>query len=517
MNSPQQNGTRPWRALWPWPLVAALLALHFSSFAPSTRPIVTDVRYSLYYAWRVLEGDAPHRDLYAIKTQLAVFLGAGLQALGEFLEIDGLLAIRVGYLALAALGGLLLFAIHRRLGHGSQAAGFLGLAAYLSFGLLGELPSVGNVSKLVMAVSASAAALLVHKKRWFGAGMASGLAFLDWQVGGLVGLAALVALLVQERPRMPAILRLGFGAALAGMPMLGFFAFQGALGDFLEQVGPGALARGVAAASVGGPSALARIWNSVPRVCPEQEWLFAAALMGLPLLWGRLLWPRDRDLQGLLLPLAIYHTGILLFFAVDNQGYGDFFLLLHSIAFFLGVTWNALAETTIDLAGRRFSEPRGGDPRRLRRGLQTVWIAAALLAARPGPMRPDIPLRAPQLRPGATLEDQRHVAGAMERVLGDGRLVALENIELLYLLKRENLVPTAYFNDVIWRKFRLAEESRGATAARMIEVARADAFLLPARMRRPAEARESGYRPVVIRAPSGHYAITLHLGRRPAP
>ena len=43
---------------------------------------------------------------------------------------------------------------------------------------------------------ASAMALAVARRAWFAAGACSALAFLDWQVGGLVGLAAFVAAIV---------------------------------------------------------------------------------------------------------------------------------------------------------------------------------------------------------------------------------------------------------------------------------------------------------------------------------
>ena len=60
----------------PIALAVLLCAIHFASFDVSTQPIVTDVRYFLYYAWRVAEGAIPHLDFFENKPQLSTFAGA---------------------------------------------------------------------------------------------------------------------------------------------------------------------------------------------------------------------------------------------------------------------------------------------------------------------------------------------------------------------------------------------------------------------------------------------------------
>ena len=42
-----------------------------------------------------------------------------------------------------------------------------------------------------MGLCVSGAALCAGRGRWFAGGVCSGLAFLDWQVGGVVGIALL--------------------------------------------------------------------------------------------------------------------------------------------------------------------------------------------------------------------------------------------------------------------------------------------------------------------------------------
>ena len=65
-------------------------------------------------------------------------------------------------------------------------------------------------------------------------------------------------------------------------------------------------------------------------------------------------WRNRHDAAGrLVLPLATYHYGVLAFSLVDFQYYGDLFLLLHSVSFFLGAVWVSLWEL---VAARRIPQ-----------------------------------------------------------------------------------------------------------------------------------------------------------------
>ena len=139
-------------------LCLALLAGHFASFAPSRTPLFTDIRYFVYYAGRVAAGEVPHRDLFAVKTQLATVVGAGFHALGDGLGLDPLLAIRIGFLALACLTAVLGVVVFRELARdrletgraglsGGALGGALGALASCSFGLLGALAFVGRTRR----------------------------------------------------------------------------------------------------------------------------------------------------------------------------------------------------------------------------------------------------------------------------------------------------------------------------------------------------------------------------------
>ena len=219
-----------------------LIVFHFSSFDIASTPLVTDVRYFVYYAWQVSEGAVPHVDFFENKPQLSVFLSAGFYDLAEALGADPLLVIRAGQLALAAVAAWLSFVVFRRLG--GTACGWIGLAASLVFGLLGALPAVGTLPKLAMMVLGPAAALLAHRRRWVWAGTLGGLAFFDWQMGGAAWLAVAVAAVVDPQDRWRALRAVCLGGALAVAPFAIYYASQGALAAAFDQLIVATLSRG---------------------------------------------------------------------------------------------------------------------------------------------------------------------------------------------------------------------------------------------------------------------------------
>ena len=75
----------------------------------------------------------------------------------------------------------------------------------------------------------------------------------------------------------------------------------------------------------------------------------------------------------MLVVLSVYHTGVVAFSLMDFQRFGDFFLLLHSVAFFLGLVWLALYRGVAAGLGRIASENRNGE-----RALVAVTLARRL-------------------------------------------------------------------------------------------------------------------------------------------
>lgn len=488
----------------PIALAILLCAIHFGSFDVSTQPIVTDVRYFLYYAWRVAEGAIPHLDFFENKPQLPTFAGALLYRIGTAFEIDPLLSIRTGYLTLAAVGGLLMFAIFRRLGRASSVAGLLGLLAYCSFGLLGALPAVGNVPKLALAVLASAMALWVHDRRWLLAGLAGGLAFFDWQMGAVVWLAAAISAVRDGRPRQAALLSVTAGGVLGVAPLLAYYTATGALGATYQQLILSTLARGSAAVqSQGVLERLGRIVAMLERACPQHEWLFFTGLAGCFVLASWLLRERASDRGRLLLPLAVVHGVLVGFCLVDFQSYGDFFLLLHSVAFLLGLVWLAIFE-----AGSRWVSASFPENRRAAVIFSAVLLLATLAVARPGPLRPRLEIETAVIEPGGVLADQREVADALTARMAGQTLVLLDSSELLFLMRHENPLQNIYWNRAV--RSALAQPGDGSpadTLLRLLESVEPDAYIVPERVR--AGARLAGFSPVRLVSRNGLYGIDL--------
>ena len=188
----RQGRGRRW---WAWCVSAVAAAgLHYASYDVARQPIVTDVSFYLYFAQRVAAGDVPYVDFFEHKTPLAVFVGAALYRLGEALGVDPLLAIRVGYLCLASLIGGVLFLLYRRLCRDRPGGGWIALLVLCAFPLLGLMPAIGNIPKLLAVLGAGGAMLLVGRRQWLWAGVCAGIAALDWQPAGLLaGLGVLVA------------------------------------------------------------------------------------------------------------------------------------------------------------------------------------------------------------------------------------------------------------------------------------------------------------------------------------
>jgi hypothetical protein len=420
----------------------ALSGLHFASFDVFSRPIVSDVRFFLYYAWQVSEGAVPHLDFFENKPQLSTFVGALFYELGDFAGVDPLLAIRWAFLAFAATGGVLSFWIFRRLGRGSAIAGVLGLLAYCSFGLLGVMPAVGNVPKLLMALLASGMVLLAHDRRWFLAGLAGALAFMDWQIGALVWLAAFASAALFENPRRPALLAVASGGAVGIAPFLLYYALNGALVQAFRQVIIATFFRGsVAQQSENLGDRLTRIAEMIEKACPDQEWIFFASLLGLFALLRWIVWEPDRDRNRLLLPLCIYHGGLLAFSLVDFQRYGDFFVMLHSMALLWGLAWLALFEL-----GTRFLATHFSGRAAASRAFGALILIAAVAAARPAFLRPELELESKSIEAGGTLADQREVSALLTRQTRDKTLVLMDSSELLFLMRYRNPLPNVYMN-----------------------------------------------------------------------
>jgi hypothetical protein len=443
-----------------------LAAFHFGSFPVADHPLSTDVRNFLYYAARIARGALPHADFFENKPPLAFFVGAALVRAGEALGLDPLLVVRAGFLLLAAVGGLLAAALHRRLSGGSPVSGLLALAVYCGFPLLGGLPCIGNVPKLLMALCASAAGLLALRGRWLLAGVAGGLAVQDWQVGGILIAGTALAAGLSPHGRRGAARALA-GAGLALLPLLAGYAWKGALTPLWEQTIVASVFRGVSSAQSRGviadwPRRLHLLLDSPY----SNAWLTWLALAGLALFLRRL-WRGSADHPAIVV-LAVYHLGLLAYSLLDFQVYGDLFILQHTVAFFAAVTlWSAY---------RPLAAWSGRSARPMRRAAAGVAAAVVIVLV----MRPWASRRAFRLvprPPGAsvTLAAQREVAQRLVQPLAQGRAVVLGPAEILFLTGTANPAPFVYWNAATWGYYRRdAQEAEADTLRRLLGETGAD-------------------------------------------
>ena len=429
-------------------LAAAVVSLaHFLSFPFRSQAIVTDVRFYLYFAAQTAMGAVPHRDFFDSKTPLATFAGAGLVWLGAPLGFSPLPSIRVGYLALAAVIGVLVFAIHRRLGPAGALSGALGLAAHLGFPLLGILPAIGNIPKLLMALFAALAALCVGGGRWRAAGAAGALAFMDWQVGGLVLLACFAAALFEGKGRGAACRALAAGAALGLLPFLLYFGAHGALPEVWFQVVTSLFSRASRAASFHQIASVVRVG------CRGHLWLVALGAVGL-LLYPIYLARAWKGPRAMAIALGVYHGGVVAFSFWDFQAYGDLFILLFSVAFFAGV---ALCE--IQAASRGLRSPsRSG----LRALANVVALALAVAALRPWESRASQHLQPLGGQARVTLQDQRTVAERLRSQLEQGATGILGPAEQLFLTETRNPIQFVTWSEPVWTYYRRSPQETPA-------------------------------------------------------
>ncbi len=480
----------------------AISALHYATFFELERPIYTDVRYFLYFAWRLAEGDVAHLELFDNKTFLANFAGAALYRLGEGLGLDPLHFIRATMLALASYGGLLAYWVFRRIGHGSVATGYLGLLALLSFGILGELPAIGNFPKLLMGLFIPATALAIARGYWLAAGIFGALAFLDWQVGALVGGAAVVCALGSGEGRARNTTRVVLGGLLGLAPFLVYSVIHGALGAAFEQTFAMSLARASDSIdTMGWAARLERIAWTAGRADPEQRALMLISLVGLPLSWAWCWREWGTSTGRLLLVLCLTHTGLFVFSLTDFQRFGDFYVLMLTSAFWLGITWAGALGWAARWAG--------SDPRK-RRAAVAVALVLATLAARPFAFRPPINLWTKHVPQSVTLGDQREAATALRQRIDDGTFVALASSELLFLMRHKNPLPIIYLNVPSHLYNALpGEENPSETAGRLIESTDPDFFVYPLRHPLPPRLQQN-YTLTPLEQEPGGYRVQVY-------
>jgi hypothetical protein len=497
-----------------WLAAATILtAAHFASFDIKRQPIVTDVANYLYFAAQTAQGAVPHRDFFDNKMQLATFSGALFHRCGRACGVDPLLAIRAGTLIVAALAGLLLFELHRRLSGGRGACGFLGLLAYLGFSLLGLLPSIGNVPKLWMAACASLAALFAFNARWTLAGAAGALAAMDWQIGVLALIGVLAAAIAESNERRRAVLRVGIGALATVAPFALYYGSERAILPAFRQVVGASLARGAATLSTSSfAGRIDRLLESAAHGCPGQGWLLVAGSVGLAIFLFSLFRRRDLAIRRAATVLVVYHGGIVAYSFLDFQGYGDLFALLHSAAFFAGFAAAELFRRLPDLLRRGSEAGASVRTRRLLFAARAAVLLGFLLAVRPSVMRPEAALRTRTAGPDVTLDDQREVARDLVALLDGHKFVFDDASDQLFLAGKQNPVPFVFWNEAVHAYYRSSgEESSEETWERVVGPAQPE--LIVASTRSALRTRAARFEGTALKSGDGAYTVLVFRWR----
>jgi hypothetical protein len=482
-----------------------ILAAHFSSFDVVHTPLVTDVRYYVYFASQVAGGATPHLDFFENKTQLAVLVGGAMLTIGSWID-QPLFVLRAGFLGLAGIAGLLAFAIHRQIAPASAVSGLLGVVAYCAFPLLGFLPSVGVIPKLLMAIGASTMGFCVYRGWWFAAGLAGALAFMDWQVGALAGMAAFAAALFSGAGRVRAAVAVAAGSLTGLAAFAGYFAANGALQAALRQTFVASFARGSTTLERTNLfDRLEHLAEVVQSAGPDAAPLFylsgVGVVVAIVLSWLR----RETPAGHMLLALSLYHVLIVAFSAVDFQRYGDLFILLHSAAFFLAFVFNAVLLLAVEALRR--SGRKGA-----RSAVEVALLIAAIGLARPAYLRSDAEIPISKVAPGTTLGDQREVAHQIEEALVGHSILFLDHAEIPFLMGYTNPSPFIYWNSATLSYARSdANEGLKQAARRLLEAASADAYVIrPKLITQPLE----GYSRKTFESRSGRYSVNVFVRDR---
>jgi hypothetical protein len=372
----------------------------------------------------------------------------------------------------------------------------------LALPLLGHLPAIGVLPKLLMAGAGSATALLVGQRRYAAAGAVGALAFMDWQIGALAALGALAGALL-SRDRWRAAARVAAGGALALLPLLAWLAAEGALHAAWQQTLATLLVRGQGPwwTQRTLPERLVQIAGTVSVACPGAGvWLIPAGALGLGLFVLQLLRRRRHPLAPTLACLALYHGGVVAFSLKDYQSFGDLFILLHSIAFFAGNLLATLARHAA-ICGRRWA-PRLGP---VAGAAATLALAGPLL---PSTLRTALDLHPPTVGPGVTLSDQRRVAVQAAERLAEARIGVVGPAEVLIFIGRSSALPFVYWNSATYHHYRRdADEGYVHCLMRLARRAGVD-YLLGDQTMIPNPTDD------VIGSAGGGYALVLRPVRR---
>jgi 4-amino-4-deoxy-L-arabinose transferase-like glycosyltransferase len=387
-----------------------------------------------YGGQQLAHGVPVYLGIFDPKPPLPTFLTALGALAGRAAGKDELVAMRAEFFVWALLTVVAVYWLGLKLWR-SPLAALAGAAVFASFKGFAQDALPGPDAKTPGMFLAVLALALTVQRRWFLAGAAGALAFLDWQPLGVYAAAAVVAALLVggEEPRWRRGARAVAGVAVPLVATVLFLAIDGGLPQFIEAsfTFP---ATGLRRGHVTLVGNLQQIHKIVNQYYGDTRVLFWAGLALLVVVLGAWL-VRRRLRPERVVPAAVVlgtFAALAAASAADFQGYPDLYPLLPYAAIGIG---GAIAVI----------EPRIVATRARRVGAAVAVAGVALLAALSfhwysGP------------QPGPSLQVERGYARDLNRLLDPGeRLYALGDPTTLVLTKRRNPVRWIYLGSGVDR------------------------------------------------------------------
>ncbi|HEY2772955.1 MAG TPA: hypothetical protein VGK20_02760 [Candidatus Binatia bacterium] len=206
---------------------------YFAAFSPWTRPVLLDAATWDYMALQVAQGLVPYRDIFLHKTPGGAFVGAAGAMAGSLLGIEPVLAAHALFLALGALGPVLLYRLCRK--SMPRGAALASAVALLTFNEWVIAALQGCLPKIVTIVFGLASMLAAENGSALAASLWGGCSVLCWQPGLAFLVGAWVSLLRGGERGLLRWIAIGATSLLPSVLLLSWLAAHGALRDFFEQ------------------------------------------------------------------------------------------------------------------------------------------------------------------------------------------------------------------------------------------------------------------------------------------
>lgn len=220
-------------------LVSVALAIALYTRYSIDGTLTHDESVPVYGGQQMVRGVAPYASIFDSKGPLATMLCGLAAAIARVVGRDDVLIMRGAFFLLSLLTVLAIYLLVVRLWH-SVLAGVIAAVVFICFEGYARVALVGPNAKVPGVLLAVLAMLLASRRRWFWAGAASGLAFLDWQpLLPYMVFVALAAAASYDDSSAPGRRRRNTGAAVGGaaaalLLAVVYFASVGALGKFIE-------------------------------------------------------------------------------------------------------------------------------------------------------------------------------------------------------------------------------------------------------------------------------------------